>query len=94
VTDLVPSRSNKKYQTVRVPLPEYVTSMLSSIYAAANLKKGCPDLVLWNTKRKTVRFVEVKCPHWDSPTSEQNVFLKAAKSLGANGKIVEWEFTD
>ena len=62
--------------------------------AAATHAKGAPDLVLWNESARTVRFVEVKCPHWDRPSAEQLKFLGAAEEQGVATSIAEWEFVE
>jgi hypothetical protein len=36
--------------------------------------------------------VEVKCPHWDRTSKEQDKFIKTAMSLGLDVKIIEWEY--
>ena len=91
VTDLV-SSSQKGLKTRRVPLPAFVSKSLTHLYKKANVKKGCPDLVIWNITTRSMRLVEVKCPHWDRPTPEQLLFIQAAESIGIGAKIVEWEF--
>jgi hypothetical protein len=91
VADLVSSKKGK-YITKRVPLPAFVSALLTRIYSQANVKRGCPDLVIWNSETKRIRLVEVKCPHWDRPSQEQKQFLQAAESSGILAKIVEWEF--
>jgi len=83
-----------KFKTSRVPVPGFVSDLLRKVYAAAKLHKGCPDLVIWNTAEQTIRLVEVKCPHWDRPTSEQEVFMETAQVRGISASIVEWEFED
>jgi VRR-NUC domain len=52
-------------KTRRVPLPTFVSKKLKHLYEKANVKKGCPDLVIWNTTTKSIRLVEVKCHDWD-----------------------------
>lgn len=91
VVDLLCSKQGK-YQTSRLPLPAFVAIFIERMYRAANVKKGCPDLVIWNAKTERIRFVEVKCPHWDRPSAEQKKFISAAESEGIAAKIVEWEF--
>lgn len=94
VVDLVPSDTDAvgSYRTCRVPLPTFVSKTLARMYGAAGVRKGVPDLVIWDAQTNGVRFVEVKCPHWDQTSDEQNLFLLVAKSLGIPASIVEWEF--
>ena len=82
------------FKTARVSVPGLVTDYLCQVYMAAKLKKGCPDLVIWNRTEELLRLVEVKCPHWDRPTPEQEVFMDSAESIGIPTSIVEWEFED
>jgi VRR-NUC domain len=91
VSDLV-SSGQKVLKTYRVPLPAFVSKGLKHLYEKTKVKKGCPDLVIWNITMKSMRLVEVKCPHWDRPTPEQLLFIQAAESIGIGAKIVEWEF--
>ena len=91
VADLITSEKDK-YLTKQVPLPTFVSELLKNIYILANVKKGCPDLVIWNPETKRMRFIEVKCPHWDRPSQEQNKFISAAESSGISAEIAEWEF--
>ena len=91
VADLISIKLGE-FKTKRVPLPSFVSERLKQLYIKANVKKGCPDLVIWNSKTQGMRLVEVKCPHWDSPSPEQNKFIEAAESSGIGAKIVEWEF--
>lgn len=83
-----------KLKTVRTDLPDYVSTTITGLYARANVAKGAPDLVLWTPARRSVRFVEVKCPHWDAPTPEQMEFLAAAREVGIEVRIAEWEFNE
>src|SRR5271167_3196603 len=85
---------NDTYVTQRVALPAFVSAALKHIYRTAQIARGCPDIVIWNSDTKRVRLVEVKCPHWDKPSKEQEMFLQAAESAGISAKIVEWEFRD
>ena len=96
VVDLVPAPAVREagYTTRRERLPGFVARALASIYRRACLAKGCPDLVIWNIDRNTLRLVEVKCPHWDAPTTEQERFMRAAARAGVRTRIVEWEFGD
>lgn len=81
-----------KFKTLRSPLPAFVGRLLQSIYEAAGLRKGAPDLVIWSNDTKKIRFVEVKCPHWDKPSKEQLRFLIEADRRGIPTLIAEWEF--
>lgn len=84
--------NNKVSQTIRIPIPEAVSNVVKKIYKMSELKKGCPDLVIWRENGSSVRFVEVKCPHWDTPSSEQISFLRTAERLGLEVSIFEWQF--
>ncbi len=94
--DLVPrsTRLGASFETRRVPLPPFVTSVLERLYAQAQVAKGCPDLVIWRAVPQSIRLVEVKCPHWDATSAEQERFLSAAAALDIPAKVVEWEFCD
>jgi hypothetical protein len=81
-----------KFKTKRADLPPFVSTLLASLYQSTGLSKGAPDLVIWSGNAATIRFVEVKCPHWDEPSSEQLKFLEAANERGFSSSIVEWEF--
>ncbi len=91
--DLIPRGTRRGYKTRRATLPEFVSATLSEIYKRANLKKGCADLVIWNSASGEVRLVEVKCPHWDKPSREQELFLQVAERMGLQSSVAEWEFT-
>jgi hypothetical protein len=91
--DLIRDESGK-FNSVRAPLPAFVSSKLGDLYEVTGLAKGAPDLVLWNIESGVVRFVEVKCPHWDRPSDAQLYFHRAAETAGCSVKIVEWEFSD
>jgi hypothetical protein len=39
-----------------------------------------------------MRFIEVKCPHWDHLSEAQSVFADVAAERGIETQIVEWEF--
>ena len=80
------------YQTIRIGIPEFVSKAIEMLYAKSELSKGCPDLVIWNERESTIRFVEVKCPHWDRAFPEQLKFMHVAEENGIGTKIVEWEF--
>ena len=82
----------RKYVTLRMNLPDYVSTTLRRLYTSARLKKGCPDLVLWNPQSKRVRLVEVKCLQWDATSREQERFLRAANAAGIPAKVASWEF--
>ena len=83
-----------KFKTRRVELPIFVSARLRELYELAGLSKGAPDLVIWNARDSSLRFVEVKCPHWDTPSGEQLRFLEAAEAAGVPVAIVEWEFCE
>jgi hypothetical protein len=82
-----------KIQTVRRALPDFVTLILRKIYAESRLSRGCPDLVIWHAGSQTLRLIEVKCPHWDQPSSDQDKFMRVAAVRGIPTEVVEWEFT-
>ena len=82
------------FATKRIPLPNFVRSVLDSLYSSTGLVKGCPDLIIWHSGTRKVRLIEVKCPHWDRPSEEQLAFLIAADRLGIETTIVEWEFDE
>jgi len=86
--------SSGKFKTLRLLLPGYVKECLRSFYDLPNVSKGVFDLVIWRPFDCRIRFVEVKCPHWDKPTVEQLEFAELAKKQGILTKIVEWEFDD
>ena len=92
VVDLIPDDARGSYRTRRVSLPTFVSKTLDHLYQVAEVDAGCADLVIWNVQTRHVRLVEVKCPHWDRPSAEQEQFLRIAKSLGMAASIVEWEF--
>ena len=81
------------FKAKRTVLPDYVSEKLSQCYLASNVKRGCPDLVIWGLKSKKIRLVEVKCPHWDSLSQEQESFMRTAMKYGIEVKTVEWEFS-
>jgi hypothetical protein len=81
-----------KFKSVRINLPDFVSAILESLYQRAGVVKGAPDLVIWNVVARRLRFIEVKCPHWDRLSPEQVSFFEAAKSLGIATAIEEWEF--
>jgi hypothetical protein len=83
-----------KFKTKRAPLPRFVSTMLSALYASTGLTKGAPDLVIWSLSTQSMRLVEVKCPHWDKPSPEQLKFLAAAAESGLETSIAEWEFQE
>jgi hypothetical protein len=84
--------SETKYQTLRIDVPEFVGDAIRMLYAASGLSKGCPDLVIWNLSTLTIRFTEVKCPHWDRVFKEQTEFMHVAEKHEIKTKEVEWEF--
>lgn len=81
-----------KYKTKRTALPTFVSVLLASLYKSTGLAKGAPDLVIWSSGAATVRFIEVKCRHWDRPSSEQRKFRAAASERGIPASVYEWEF--
>jgi hypothetical protein len=83
-----------KYKTVRTALPGFVSAKLAELYTLTGLLKGMPDLVIWHEASRAIRLVEVKCPHWDRPSPEQDQFLAIAATHGVPSTIVEWEFCD
>ena len=95
VVDLVPVPSGKKaFETRREPLPLFVARTLEDIYRRAELRGGCPDLVIWRTDKDRFRLVEVKCPAWDRPSKEQLRFIEVAGERGIETSIVEWTFRE
>ena len=95
VIDLIPCSicHGGSFKTRRVPLPPFVASALGRLYSHAHVTKGCPDLIIWHATAHRIRLVEVKCPHWDAASAEQNRFMSVAAALGVPAKIVEWEFS-
>jgi len=91
VIDLV-RHADGRLRTVRSALPAFVSELLSRLYRSTGLRKGAPDVVIWSDGTRTVRFIEVKCPHWDHVSVEQEIFLRAASAAGCSSSIVEWEF--
>jgi hypothetical protein len=94
VVDLIEQSqgSRSTHKTCREALPSPVAEALRRMYKVAGVKRGGPDLVIWNLRTHQIRLVEVKNPHWDRPTAEQKMILKAAETAGVAAKIVEWEF--
>ena len=94
VVELLPKQTMKgsSFQTRREALPLFVVAGLEAIYNQAQVNRGCPDLVIWRTDREQFRLVEVKCPHWDRPSSDQQRFIDAATKQGIETRVVEWEF--
>jgi hypothetical protein len=90
VVDL--ERYGTGFKTRRIEIPVFVTNTIERIYKATIKRKGCPDLVIWNTQTKNMRFVEVKCPHWDRVREGQKEFIQHAKSIGIETIIIEWQF--
>lgn len=85
---------NGRAKTVRRNLPDFVAQALGEIYTEAQLSRGCPDLVIWNLSTRKLRLVEVKCPHWDRPSSDQQEFMRVAGNRGIPTEVVEWEFAE
>jgi hypothetical protein len=81
-----------RLRTVRVRLPDFVSEKLRDVYRLAGLKKGAPDLIVWNEKLQYVWFIEVKCPVWDKPSPEQRRFHEMARELGSECEVAEWSF--
>jgi hypothetical protein len=90
--DLIVTGGIPAFKTRHIDLPEFVSSVLRDIYKRANLKRGCADLVIWNTASRDVRLVEVRCPHWDKPSRARRTFLQVAEEMGLERSVVEWEF--
>lgn len=65
--------------------------LLRFLYDLTNLPKEAPAPVIWNARSSTVRFLEVKRPHWDRPLDEQRKFLAAAEERRIETSIAEWE---
>jgi VRR-NUC domain len=91
VIDLQQDASGR-LRTVRIELPKFVSETLADLYGWAGVTKGCPDLVIWDLRRETLRLVEVKCPDWDAPSAEQAQFLATAGERGIISSVVEWRF--
>lgn len=68
-----------RFNTVRVKLPPFVSKVLASLYEMTKLTKGAPDLVVWNEATGSIRFIEVKCPHWDYPSKEATFMLPSGQ---------------
>ena len=81
-----------EYHTQRVRLPGFVSDLLDCIYEKSKVSCGMPDLVIWRESDQSIRFIEVKCPHWDSPSPEQQTILSTIEALGYPASIIEWEF--
>lgn len=91
VAELLRDQSGN-YATRRVPLPAFVSGLLRSLYDGSGLTCGAPDLIIWNVGTRAVRFAEIKCPHWDAPSTEQLDFHRYIERRGLEVTIVEWEF--
>jgi len=59
-----------------------------------DVRKGIPDLVIWNAVEQSVRFVEVKCPDWDRVSAAQLRVHEICRSMGCEVKVEEWRFND
>lgn len=90
----LPGRQGNPFKTRRMALPSFVTSTLDKLYSKANVVRGCPDLIIWHAESQLLRFVEVKCPHWDKVSADQDCFMAAAVAMGLPVKIIEWEFIE
>lgn len=88
--DLIKDKTG--YKTKRIEIPLYVASIITKIYSRTNKRRGCPDLVIWHNNQNKLRFIEVKCSHWDHVREGQEEFINAAEALGINTEIIEWEF--
>jgi hypothetical protein len=93
VVDLARKVRNGKVQyiTRREKFPEFVSKKINNIFRLTKLKRGCPDLVIWDLEAQRLRLIEVKCPRWDKLTQDQQKFMHVAKLNGISVKIVEWE---
>jgi len=91
VIDLVQDEKGN-FRTVRISLPAYVHECLEQLYAHPEVAKGVFDLVIWRDSDQAIRFVEVKCPHWDRLTPEQKRFSELANDRHIETGIAEWEF--
>lgn len=83
----------KAFKSIRESLPEWLSRKLSDVYKLAELRKGCPDLVIWNATTGQCRLVEVKCPLWDKISLDQQKFIAAGTVLGIQTKVVYWRFS-
>ena len=83
----------RAYHTRRKAIPEFVARSLKTIYQTANLKSGCPDLVIWHRQHKRLRLVEVKGPE-DRIGDEQRRFMRVTGRHRIATKMVKWEFRD
>ena len=81
-----------KFRTIRCNLPDFVQGCLRTFYDHPDIDKGVFDLVLWRNSDKRIRFIEVKCPHWDRQTPEQISFSEVVRERGIKTEVVEWEF--
>lgn len=81
-------------KTIRRNLPDFVAHALGVIYQEAHLSRGCPDLVIWSLTTQKLKLVEVKCPHWDRPSDDQQRFMRVAADRGIQTEVVEWEFAE
>lgn len=83
----------EKRRTIRRSLPDFVSQALGEVYQEAGLTRGCPDLVIWNIHTRTIRLIEVKCPHWDRPSHDQQAFMRVAAWRRIPTEVIEWEFS-
>jgi len=83
-----------EFKTIRNELPEFVQECLKSFYSRPDVAKGIYDLVAWNQSTKVLRFIEVKCPHWDRQSPEQLAFANLAQEQGISVNVAEWEFDE
>src|SRR4051812_24112257 len=91
VVDLTTGAAGK-LETVRAPLPAFVSQVLAELYKTFGKKRGAPDLVVWNTTTQSLRLIEVKCPDWDRPSEHQVEFHSIARAKGIPVSVVEWRF--
>lgn len=94
VVDLVDrgTGNHRAFKTIRKKLPAWLAGKIEQIYRYARIRKGCPDLVIWNPEIQCWRMVEVKRPSCDKVSRDQIKFIDRARLLGIDVKIVEWEF--
>ncbi len=91
LVSLVPR--GRAYTTRLEAIPEFVASILKDIYRTLKVKSGCPDLVIWHSRRKRLRFVEVKGPG-DRIRDAQRRFIRIAGHHRIATKVAVWTFRD
>jgi len=67
---------------------------MKAYYELITKYKQFDDLVAWNKSTKVLRFIEVKCPHWDRQSPEQLAFANLAQEQGISVNVAEWEFDE